>query len=369
MKNLKKLFLLFVLTTAIFSCEKNETDNLVKQDLDEVDIQDVYVKNGVLVFKDWDVAYKTLENLENKDVEFLDEWEQSLGFTSLRSIYDCFTIEEEEMVKELENLYNENNSLITEELVAEKYNKLLESYENSIILVELEDDIKYYDMNIYHDIYAPIVNENGIVSVGGEIYRYTNSDIRTITNGDWSKLSELLNDKSPFVEYRGVNNDNTKSIPDPGEDCDKNVYSSKTPNHWEHSKSRDNGVLKTILYAKFLQHRYSYYDLNCNLKTYTKTNFYFKIRSLQRTMLTIPYAPWINYDAPNEMSYEYTGTNIENNSGGLYYEAHTYTKTLLSCTTTSNHPAVNYFKLRTRAIHWPLDPSSVWMTTTLIVNH
>ncbi|MFC2152632.1 hypothetical protein ACFLSE_08900 [Bacteroidota bacterium] len=360
MRNLKKLTLFLVLTTVFFSCEKNEGDNLVKKDLNIEEIQDVYVKDDVLVFKDWNVVYATLKELENKEVEFLDEWEKGLGFTSLRSIYNCFSIEEEEMVKELDDLYNEKNSLVTVELVAEKYSYLLEPYKNSIILIK-QDDIEYYDMNIYYSHFAPVVNENGIISVGGEIYRYTNEDVRKIKDNDWSKLSELLNDNSPFVVFTEVLNNNTKRRDDPADPedpfdpndppedpCNHSVCYIPTANHWERAEE---GVCwsgtgqKMIGYFSFVQHQYWYYDANCNKVQWTQTTYSYKIRSLRQAAWAG--FTWQNYSICISVKYDsdfYLGNLYCGKMGWdwTYYPvAHTLTKTIYSSTTTSDHPRVS----------------------------
>ena len=211
---MKKLLFIIAFALLIFGCEKE----ISKPESFKEEVPEVYVKDGVLVFKDWSIVYSTLEILENKDAEYLDQWENNLGFKSLRNVYDCFCIEEELMLKELEKSYNENKGSVTVDLVNEKYNYLLETYENSVLLIELkEDDIKYYDMNLYHDIYAPIVNENGIISVEGKIYRYTRDDVRKLKDSDWSKLHELLIENSPFVELAKINYDNSKPNIEPVE--------------------------------------------------------------------------------------------------------------------------------------------------------
>ncbi len=371
---MKKLLLIVAIALIVFSCEKETTKPLAQKD----DVPEVYVKEGVLVFKNWDALFNTLESLENKDADYLDKWESNLGFKSLRNVYDCFNIEQELMTKELEKLYAENKELITEELVEEKYNSLLETYENSVLLVESEkENIKYYDMNLYHDMYAPIVNEYGIVSVQGKIYRYTRDDVRTLKDDDWSKLPELLVDNSPFVELSKIIDPNAKPNLDPTtspggipiQDIDENctAYTSSfvTQHQWEASGSDDNTVVKTIIYVKFLQTTYQIWDDDCNFTTYTKTNFYFKIRNLIKSMALIN-APWVNYDVSDEYFWadiEYYGnySNGEKFYKRINYDSfmdsgHTIIRTLMDCKTTYNHPIVRSCEVNSLLEHWTILP-------------
>ena len=357
MKYLINLVMFIALTIVLFSCEKEET-KAIKQDLNETEIADVFVKNGVLVFKDWHVLFTILENFEDKDAQYMDEWEKILGFTSLRTVYDCFTIEELEMVKELEALYNENKDLVTEELVAEKYDKLQKSYENSIVLVEdKENDIKYYSMNLYHTIFAPIVNENGIVSVEGEIYRYTNKDERKIADGDWSKLSELMSDDSPFIKLIEDYSDNSKRVepfddmldPDDPYDPDCTPYSTSyvTSNQWKKNGTDINaGIKKLTVNFRFLQKTYSRRDANCNYTSYTTTKFYYDVFSQKRTAWS--FGAWVRcpeYFTVNYTADLYLGSNYSEElrrwETPVYLGlGHTYARTIYSNTTTSNHPWV-----------------------------
>ena len=161
----------FVIT--FFSCQKDEIIKVPENGnlSNQLIIRDVYVNEGVLVFKNWDVVYSTLETLEKNDEAYRNSWENDLGFTSLRSKFNDYVDAENAFFNDLEKEYNVNKTKLTEEIFLEKFNPVIEEYKNTISLVTFEDGSKFFDMNINHDNYAPIVNENGIMDVDGIIYR------------------------------------------------------------------------------------------------------------------------------------------------------------------------------------------------------
>ena len=357
MKLLTKLSLLFVIAFSILSCAKEE----VKPEAATEEVPEVYVKDGVLVIKDWNVAYGFLEDFENNGPEFTDAWEENLGFTSMRSTYNNFLLEEEVMINKITDLYNQDPSQVTEASVNSEYANLLSSYENSIIPFELEDaEGKYYDMNLYHTIYAPIVNENGIVCIEGELYRYTSTDSRKMVKTDWSQLSELFNDKSSVVKITKVDKSNAKKLQDPVVDpiddpedpneCTPKTYKNET--YWDWSKSvteTSQNKYRLKVTASFDQHDYTITYSDCSQKRYTKTHAHVRVKSLIRVWTL--FGTWQNYKVPIGISYnlhykengETKKVQLAIDDYDLVGSYHTYTKTLLYKTTYSNHPSITYF--------------------------
>lgn len=344
------------------SCQKDNFNEPKEQNessrIKVADVPDINVKNNVLVFNNWAQVDSTVDYLNDKGENFIDQWEQNLGFVSLRKTFNQFVDAETKMDVKLDKDFKGKEKNITEEIFLQRHNPIVNKFENSVTLVIMKDGGKFYDMNINlnYDYLAPLVNKNGIIVVDNIIYRFTMKDVRVITDGDWAKLPELLSDNSSDIKYLKSddffkifsqenisNNLKTKPLPhdpnDPNDppDCDHNTHSYATSNDWNYSISDTDGKMKTLIYYTFYQRHFWYNDYQCNYHSYYKTNFTYKIRSLRYRELFISY--WTNYRAVINVRYYQKGANMstvsgwQSTSGG---KEHTLLKTLLSKTTSSS---------------------------------
>jgi len=320
-------------------------------------VPDINVKNGVLVFNNWAQVDSTVDYLNDKGENFIDQWEQNLGFVSLRKTFNQFVDAETKMDVKLDKDFKDKEKNITEEIFLQRHNPIVNKFENSVTLVTMKDGGKYYDMNINlnYDYLAPLVNKNGIIAVDNIIYRFTMNDVRVIGDGDWAKLPELLSENSCDVKYlksddffkmfsqENISN-KLKSLPidpPPDPDCNHNTYSVPTSNDWNYYISDTDGKMKTLIYYTFYQRHFWYNDYQCNYHSYYKTNFTYKIRSLKEGFLGYYY----NYNAEIKVANYQDVTNMPIASFGLEWEvsANTFSKTIFSKTTysSSNIPDVH----------------------------
>ncbi|NOZ46036.1 MAG: hypothetical protein GXO79_04555 [Chlorobi bacterium] len=354
---MKRLFLgagiiLAVVTIAFFSCQKEETiKHAEKSNLnDKLIVRDVYVNEGIPVYKNWDVVYSILENLKKNDETFRKSWENDLGFVSLRSKFDDYVDAETTFFNDLESEFKSKETELAEDDFLKRFKPVINEFKNSIIRVTLDDGSKFFDMNIKEYNYATVVNENGIMAVDGIIYRFTKNNERTIPISEWPAISELMKENSDVVNYITYTPNRLKDLnPPPGSDddddppCDLATHSAHTANHWEHSMydtyKGKYSKFKTIIYYNFTQKKYWYNTNNCVYHTYTKTDFNYTIRSLKTSA-----GIWRNLKADViKIAISYEGDNIGTLTEDYNYYENTHTVSgyfLKNYITTSNHPNV-----------------------------
>lgn len=79
------LLVLAISGTIISGCKKDEGNSAVKNDLNNLQSQSVKNENGRLQFASTNALYQTLDSIQNKGTDFLKNWENQLGFKSLRA--------------------------------------------------------------------------------------------------------------------------------------------------------------------------------------------------------------------------------------------------------------------------------------------
>lgn len=152
------LFSLFFL----FSCEK-ENINVAEN----VNINNFTVTEGMLVFEDETTLQKVLSELTDKQDE-LDAWEKNIpNFTSMRTKFDSYTDEVTESLIENKQDYIFNFALVNE------------GGEESI------------ERNLYDDVLATIVNDEGYLQVGSKVHRFTYGDYYTVDKENLVLLQKL----------------------------------------------------------------------------------------------------------------------------------------------------------------------------------
>jgi len=325
----------------IYSCQKNDIlklseDSELKQS--EILIDGISVKKGILIFKDWEQVYNTITKLEEMDQESFKIWENTLGFTSLKTLFNEFVSEENKMWDKLTKEYEGRENQLRKEDVKAKYENIVKKNKHSFTIVTMDDEGQYYDMNLYRSNLAPIVNIDGIVVIGDAIYRFTRDDERGILDGDWNKINELMKDHSKEVNYEKYGLLKNEPIDDPN--CPRTI-SGYTANTWQHSMTDDNGYMRTIIYYKFLQRVYNIWDANCNYSTYTDSEINYTVRSLRKRELF--YTWYENHYADIYVRYYHTGNNMATQTGwGNYPWTHIYhhtnSNTIFNTRTYTNHP-------------------------------
>lgn len=265
MKTKLKSVCLFGATLALFaiaSCNKDEApvpvqpanSTTIKNDLVSPVKEDDY-----LVFRDQDNLLAYQKEYMNKKVEDQDNWEKSLSFISYRKLFN-------EALNEMEGVETQ-----------EQYNSLKAKYSSLVKFTEDGTiDTKYMPN------YAPFINKDGIVKVGGILYKLTEDRMIFIMDGDKSKINAALN----YSESRPDQNVMISHIEKTAR-IDKNESTARAP-YWDVNEQvaynngfSGNGNDKLEVWVYFYR---SYIPvspcgwsvsvyLNINLKSSTKNGF------------------------------------------------------------------------------------------------
>lgn len=233
---------------------------------------------GYLEFKDNKSFETTLNYLIEKDSTFLSNWENQIGFLSMRNLFD--------QIVEAELILSQNQEGLSPHAIQAlqhapiQHAPITDKYKEMLITVLTEDSAGYFDKNINSEEYSYVVNKDGIVSISDTIYQYTKEYIKMITDGDISKI-ELM--KKATQTDIGLNIIVLK------------IEDNKGAGSWLKSATGNNGRFRVIQYLGFTQ----------NVSGgQTATTWEVKGRSLQRRL----FGAWYdNYKATITLSGNHTG--------------------------------------------------------------
>jgi len=128
------------------------------------------VEQGILVFENLEDYRATLLALNQMTVLEQLLWEEEAGFYSMQRLFNDL-MEEESQKGEVSH--------------STKYIDALESG----LIREHEFG---YDLNIFNPAYAPVLNEQGLVKVGNDIFQFTSSTLKIWKNGNLQELGTIL---------------------------------------------------------------------------------------------------------------------------------------------------------------------------------
>ncbi len=178
--------LLCGVVTLISSCKKDEADSIkptAQGELAATKKADIRLENGYLVFKSPEVYAQAIQDVTNKNREEVAAWEKQYGFTSMRTLYEQALLAQ---VAAASNGKEEHADFTL------AHRKMLVLHEDGTL-----------DMNNFHHDVAALVNEDGIVKVGGHFYQYTEKSFKVLKGGDEKKL-ELLKQATESNEQAGI---------------------------------------------------------------------------------------------------------------------------------------------------------------------
>ena len=165
MKN-KSFYVIAVAAVMLFlsSCDKEESIQSTETS------QSITLKNGMIIFNTSDDFEKTIESLM-KNQNNLDQWEKNFnGFTSMRTAYD--NLSEDDMQKIASNK---------------------SSHHFRDILKISDDQEPEALMNIDDEVLATLVNEQGLLQIGNEVYKFRYDMLYKTAYKDLDKLANIDN--------------------------------------------------------------------------------------------------------------------------------------------------------------------------------
>ncbi len=195
--------------------ENNTGSGIITSRSDFSPTASVSFQSGMLVFSTLEDLENTLGEINEAESSAVDAWESSLGFTSQRRLFNQIVSAEDAISDYYESLSSEQQQQALSQ--GPVHSTIFNQKFSSGLIRNVTDPS---DASVYWD-YATIVpenvavlNENGLVKAGGQIYQFTNSNlIKVILDGDFSKVSQLSNYNSPsssdasFMVVEGCPND------------------------------------------------------------------------------------------------------------------------------------------------------------------
>lgn len=188
---LKALLCTLCLGIAISCSDKRANTDVIEPI--SLNIGDVKVTNGVLLFSNQQEFENTVRLLTNKGSQSLNDWELNFkGFVSMRTVYDQIT--EQDMTKI-------------------GGSKSLQGFENYVMLLEANGE-KQAVRVISSDAMATLFNKDGLVIIGDDAYKYkfdkvlkvskpTESDMSSLATFDCKSLRSTVNEIALIRQVNG----------------------------------------------------------------------------------------------------------------------------------------------------------------------
>ncbi len=167
----------------------------------------VAVHRGMLAFRDKAALAKLEADLLDKDKDFISTWEKSVGFKSLYSVYEDVIEAEEAFLSEMTEKYGASSEIARTEI---GYSALAKQYIDKGAIIINDDEI--LDMNVTFRSLAPLVNSDGFIRVGNEIFQYKTEFVKVILDADYDKIDGLgeIDESTPYVHVGEVTRTRSK---------------------------------------------------------------------------------------------------------------------------------------------------------------
>jgi hypothetical protein len=246
MKNVKFIipcFFLFTINLFILtSCEKEsfveDTSTIMSTEYPDVltqELNEIRVENGILVLDSRESLQNALTELQKMDPDAVSKWEDAIGFQSMHSIFA--EVVEQEWKNE----------------TSEPSLSYLKAMEKGIIV-----KTEYaYELNLFNPVYGFIVNENGLVKIGRDIYQMTSNTLKKWTYGNIDNLDFILKskDSNQSVQVFNLEKDhpqsNLKSIIW-SDKCTSELKKSRLEVKTKFSSSYKNSKLESVLFIDYV---------------------------------------------------------------------------------------------------------------------
>lgn len=174
--------LFFVALITFASCSKennflNEQITPVQPDLSFLEtnttlVDDISVYNGILQFNSLNDFRSSLPVLNKMNGTDHLQWEQTLGFISMQTIFNNIIQAE----------YDNEGSLRSD-----IYNAKIQSG-----FIVTDDATGLYKLNIFNPAYASVLDENGLVMIGSVLYQFTATTLKMWEGADINEVETLL---------------------------------------------------------------------------------------------------------------------------------------------------------------------------------
>jgi hypothetical protein len=189
---MKKLLVLFC-CVFILSCQDNHIEMLDSSDQGLAlrgfqPSQNIEVIDGILSFDNRMAVDVTLLELAKANRDDIVLWEKQMGIRTPASIFYDIIHAEDSVNNYYSNLSESEQDYWRKQapVHSEIYYKALKS--GHIRLVPDGEGGEYFDLNLYDNSYAAVLNEDGIIIVDNVIYQYKGNALKIIFDGDLQKI-------------------------------------------------------------------------------------------------------------------------------------------------------------------------------------
>lgn len=173
------------------------------------------VKAGMLVFSNEAEFNVTFYYLASRNSDYLDSWESKIGFKSFRSAYNSIMRAEQLLLLKYREVI-----AVDSKSDRPAYSTLEYKQNKSTIYHSISSDGKLYlDRNLMFGAMGAILNSEGMVIIGGDVYHFTYDFVANLTKGYYRTL----------MGNSGVDNLNVKKNNDYLQDCECNDKNNSNP--------------------------------------------------------------------------------------------------------------------------------------------
>lgn len=138
------------------------------------------IEKDMLVFKDENALNRTLLFLSGKNESFIDQWDYKNGLKSMRKTFNDISIAEAGWLKKFKPTDEDINKDGRPALYMKEFN----SNRNAVVMLKRGSGDQFLEKNVFFDAYSKVLNRDGMVKIGGEVYQYTKDKLINLTDGE-----------------------------------------------------------------------------------------------------------------------------------------------------------------------------------------
>lgn len=190
---LKKYYFIFLnaLTVAFAGCEKTELINSEENKCNDQSNESVKSINGVLYFNSDESFQNYVVQYQSMTREERQNYESKMNFKSQATIFDEIVEAELAHDEPYKNMSEEELGRISN--LPPLHSEVYYSYLEKGIIKELNKgtDDEYFVLSQPNPAVWPVINENGLVAIGGMMYQYTENSNKRILGTTLEKVERL----------------------------------------------------------------------------------------------------------------------------------------------------------------------------------
>jgi hypothetical protein len=230
-------------------------------------LKQVKCDNGILVFRNQEHFQNVKNELAQLSYEQFVDWEKSLGFLSMNHLYRDILDAEETLANSYDNMSSEKIQELENSGKIYEYSDLAQFYlKKGFIEIIKYNDIELLQLKCFADYNSKVLNEEGLVKIGNEIWQFTENQIKILKNGDFNKLDLLKETKTEkdYVHIIDINLSTTfKTYTIDKDWSDENSYDRKkivaASRFIQYYTNSSHTIFHTKFWAHIVLYKYSWH--------------------------------------------------------------------------------------------------------------